>query len=86
MRPAFCPIGAHGHSIRPYPAARVRRRLGGVLELIIGVALGTIVMGFLAIAAYERGFGDATYRRTEWRAELSARRRAHRSLVRRAAG
>lgn len=86
MRPAFCPIGARGHSIRPYPAARVRRRLVGVLELITGVALGMIVAGFLAIAAYERGFRDAMYRRTEWRAEISARRHARRSVVRRAAG
>lgn len=86
MRPASCPIGAHGRPIRPYPAARARRTLGGVLELITGVALGMIVTGFLTIAAYDRGFHDATYRPTKWGAEISARRRARRSHDRRAAG
>ena len=44
--------------------------------LVAGLALGLIVVGFLAIAAYDRGFRDATYRRKEWRAELVARQDA----------
>ncbi|MDP9265864.1 MAG: hypothetical protein M3O91_07095 [Chloroflexota bacterium] len=44
--------------------------------LIAGVALGLIVIGFLAIAAYDRGFKDAMDRRKVWRAELVARQEA----------
>lgn len=51
-----------------------------VLGLVIGVAMGVIVVGFLAIAAYQRGYQDALGRRPEWRAELVARRAAARSL------
>ncbi len=48
--------------------------------LLLGVALGMIVVGFLAIGAYERGFDEALERRRAWRAELVARR----AVVRRA--
>ncbi len=41
--------------------------------LIIGVALGVVIVGFLAIGAYERGFSEALHRRKAWRAELVAR-------------
>ena len=53
-----------------------------MIELVIGIALGTIVTGFLAIGSYERGVHDATYRGAAWRAELQARRRAERSSLR----
>lgn len=51
-----------------------------VLGLVIGVAMGVIVVGFLAIAAYQRGYQDALGRRPEWRAELVARRAAVHTL------
>lgn len=44
--------------------------------LVVGLALGLIVIGFLAIAAYERGYDEAVGKRKEWRAELVARRTA----------
>jgi hypothetical protein len=42
--------------------------------LIVGIALGVVFLGFLAVAAYDRGFDDALERRAPWRAELKARR------------
>ena len=72
------------------PSALVRvppvRQPCGVIELIIGVALGTIVTGFVAIGSYERGVHDATYRGAAWRAELRARRSAERSSLHTATG
>ena len=47
-----------------------------VLGLMVGLALGLIVIGFLAIAAYQRGYEDAFGRRKQWRAELVARQAA----------
>lgn len=47
-----------------------------VAGLIVGLALGLIVIGFLAVAAYERGVDEAIGRRKYWRAELVARRTA----------
>ncbi len=47
--------------------------------LILGLALGLVIVGFLAIAAYQRGFEEATGRRRVWRAELVARREAVRA-------
>ena len=44
--------------------------------LVLGLALGLIVIGFLAIAAYERGYDEAVGKRKYWRAELVARRTA----------
>jgi len=38
-----------------------------------GVALGMIIVGFLAIGAYDRGYTDALERRKAWRGELIAR-------------
>jgi hypothetical protein len=43
--------------------------------LFAGAAFGAIVMAFLAIAAYDQGYEDATQRRGEWRIELQARHR-----------
>jgi len=44
-----------------------------VVGLLIGVAFGLIIVGFLAVGAYERGFNEALERRKAWRAELVAR-------------
>lgn len=48
--------------------------------LLVGLTLGVIVIGFLAIAAYQRGLDDAVMRRKQWRAELVARRAAVRQV------
>jgi hypothetical protein len=34
-----------------------------LLGLVIGVALGLVVIGFLAVGAYERGYDAASVRR-----------------------
>ena len=44
--------------------------------LLAGVALGMILMAFLAIGTYERGYSEGYFLRRPWRAELGARRRA----------
>ena len=43
---------------------------------VIGLSLGMIVIGFLAVAAYQKGFDEAVGKRRIWRAELVARRTA----------
>src|SRR5438067_1122606 len=43
------------------------------IGLMAGVAIGMIIVGFLAIGAYDRGFTDALQRRKAWRTELVAR-------------
>lgn len=43
------------------------------MGLLVGVALGTIIIGFLAVNAYDRGFEDALERRGDRIAELRAR-------------
>ena len=43
------------------------------LGLIAGVALGVLVVGFLAVGAYNKGFSDAQERRKAWKTELVAR-------------
>lgn len=45
-----------------------------VAGLLVGVAMGVMVVGFLAINAYNRGYEDAFGRRRFWRAEITARR------------
>jgi hypothetical protein len=42
--------------------------------LFLGVALAMVVLGFLAIDAYRRGYEEAAAERRVWRAELGARR------------
>jgi TRAP-type C4-dicarboxylate transport system permease large subunit len=42
--------------------------------LLAGASVGSIVMAFLSIAAYQRGYAEATQRRDAWRSELRARR------------
>jgi hypothetical protein len=46
------------------------------MGLMVGLALGLIVIGFLAVAAYQRGYEDAFGRRKQWRTELVARQAA----------
>lgn len=41
--------------------------------LMAGIALGVLIVGFLAVGAYNRGYDDALFRRKDWRAELVAR-------------
>ncbi len=43
------------------------------LGLMVGVAVGLVVVGFLAIGAYGRGYDEALERRKAWRGELQAR-------------
>ena len=43
------------------------------IGLMAGVAVGMIMVGFLAIGAYDRGYADALQRRKAWRTELAAR-------------
>jgi len=49
--------------------------------LIVGLALGLVIVGFLAIAAYQRGYDEAFGRHKEWRAELVARKTAMRGMA-----
>lgn len=49
--------------------------------LLIGVAFGVIVIGFLAVGAYERGFSEALHRRRAWRADLVARQAAAQRVI-----
>jgi len=44
-----------------------------VVGLIVGVSLGMLVVGFLAIGAYDRGYEAADTVRRNWRAELATR-------------
>lgn len=52
-----------------------------VVGLLVGVALGLIVVGFLAVGAYDRGFNEALHRRRPWRPELVARQGAAQRVV-----
>lgn len=44
--------------------------------LLAGVALGMVLMAFLAIGTYQRGYNEGYRLRRPWRSELGARRRA----------
>ena len=53
-----------------------------LVGLVIGLAFGVVIVGFLAVGAYDRGFNEALLRRKAWRAELVARQAvAHRMLA-----
>lgn len=53
-----------------------------VVGMVLGLAFGVAVVGFLAVGAYDRGFNEALHRRKAWRAELVARQAAaHRVLT-----
>lgn len=43
------------------------------IGLMAGVAVGMIIVGFLAVGAYDKGFTDALERRKAWQTELVAR-------------
>jgi len=47
-----------------------------VIGIMIGVAFGVTVVGFLAVGAYDRGFNEAIHRKKAWRTELVARQAA----------
>lgn len=47
-----------------------------VVGIMIGVAFGVTVVGFLAVGAYDRGFREALDRKKVWRTELVARQAA----------
>jgi hypothetical protein len=49
-----------------------------LVGIVIGVAFGVSVVGFLAVGAYDRGFNEALHRRKAWRAEVVARQAAAR--------
>ena len=44
--------------------------------LLAGVAIGMILMAFLAIGTYQRGYAEGYFLRRPWRAEFEARRSA----------
>ena len=53
-----------------------------MVGLVFGLAFGVIIVGFLAVGAYDRGFNEALHRKKAWRAELVARQAAaHRVLT-----
>lgn len=52
-----------------------------MVGLMLGVAFGVVVDGFLAVGAYDRGFDAALLRRKAWRTELVARQAAARHVV-----
>jgi hypothetical protein len=58
------------------------------LGMMLGTALGIVVVGFLAVRSYDHGYSEALERRKAWRGELVARQtaaiRAHSSSLKRA--
>jgi len=58
------------------------------LGLMVGTALGIVVIGFLAVRAYDHGYDEALDRRKAWRGELLARQsaavRSYRSSLKKA--
>ncbi len=58
------------------------------LGMMIGTAVGIVVVGFLAVGSYDHGYTEALERRKAWRGELLARQtaaiRAHTATLKRA--
>lgn len=58
------------------------------LGMMLGTALGIVVVGFLAVRSYDHGYSEALERRKAWRGELVARQsaaiRTHSSSLKRA--
>ncbi|HEY8862119.1 MAG TPA: hypothetical protein VIN37_08575 [Candidatus Limnocylindria bacterium] len=46
------------------------------LGMMLGTALGIVVIGFLAVRSYDHGYDEALERRKAWRGELLARQAA----------
>ena len=46
------------------------------LGMMLGTALGIVVVGFLAVRSYDHGYTEALDRRKAWRGELVARHTA----------
>ncbi len=46
------------------------------LGMMLGTALGIVVVGFLAVRSYDHGYSEALERRKAWRGELVARQTA----------
>ena len=46
------------------------------LGLVLGTAVGIVVVGFLAVRSYDHGYTEALERRKAWRGELVARQTA----------
>jgi hypothetical protein len=46
------------------------------LGMMVGTALGIVVIGFLAVGSYAHGYTEALERRKVWRGELVARQTA----------
>lgn len=44
--------------------------------LLAGVAMGMVLMAFLAIGTYQRGYAEGYFLRRPWRAEFQARHSA----------
>ncbi len=61
---------------RARSAERQNRMLVFALGMMLGTALGIVVIGFLAVRSYDHGYSEALERRTAWRGELVARRTA----------
>ena len=55
-----------------------------IFWLAAGVALGMILMAFLAVGMYQRGYEAGAVGRTAWRTELASRRRAFEKVYERA--
>jgi len=52
-----------------------------VVGIMIGLAFGITVVGFLAVGAYDRGFNEALHQKKAWRTELVARQAAAQRVV-----
>ena len=52
-----------------------------VIGIMIGVAFGVTVVGFLAVGAYDRGFNEALHRKKAWRTELVARQAVAQRMI-----
>jgi hypothetical protein len=57
-------------------ARKVARLMDSGIWLLAGVAIGMIVMSFLAIGTFQRGYEEGYRLRRPWRVELDARRLA----------
>ena len=85
MGRAFVTDGNQG---RAKSAERRNNMLIFALGMMLGTALGIVVVGFLAVRSYDHGYDEALERRKAWRGELVARQtaaiRAHSASLKRA--